>query len=87
MLVCRTNEARVDGLGQGHALGRLESGIHALVTDTDRVLCDRTSLSAAADGIHLLLARVITNHGQLAGHVQFLHGVQHADDRTFVGAK
>ena len=80
-------EAGVDGLGQGLALGGLDGGFDALVANADRVLGDRAGFGAGADGIHLLLTGVVTDDHDLAFHAQFLDGVQHADDRAFVGAE
>ena len=45
------------------------------------------SFGAGADGVHLLLAGVIADHHELAFHLQLFHGVQHTDDRAFVGAE
>ncbi len=74
-------------LGRVSPFDGLDCGVDALVADTDRVLGDGAGFGAAADGVHLLLARVVADHDQLAGHVQFLHGIQHTDDRAFIGAE
>src|SRR6266540_239961 len=80
-------EARVNRLGQAFTLGSLDGGFHTFVTNADRVLGDGARFRAGANCVQLLLARIITNHDQLSFHTQFLHAIQHADDRAFVGAE
>ena len=80
-------EAGVDVLLELLALHRLDRSFDALVADADRILGDGARFETGADGVLLLLARVVADDGQLAVHVQFLRGIQHADDGTFIRAE
>src|SRR5882762_1647149 len=80
-------EPGVDVLLHFLALDRLGGRLYALVADADRILRDRAGLDTAADRVLLLLPGVVADDHDLAFLVELLHRVEHADDRTFVGAE
>src|SRR5215203_363818 len=72
-------EPRVDRLRHALAVDGLDRRRDALLADADRVLGDRAEHQAAVDGVDLGLARVVAHDGELALHVELVHGVDHAD--------
>src|SRR5690625_1728916 len=79
--------AGVGLLVEGLALEGPDGGLHRLVAHVHRVLGDRPGHHPAPDRVDLRLAGVEAHDRDLAGHVELVDGVDHADRRALVGAE
>src|ERR1035437_7855001 len=76
--------AGVDDLRDGFTVEGLHCRSDNLLADADRVLGDGASHSAVVDRVHLVLAGVETDQGEIARHALQLSGLDATDGGAFV---